>query len=105
MNRSGDAGHSVRDVGVWAIRVELLILPAVEADLARQIKPMIAVVAPTEHGSGVPAGTTEKKMAGAVGRPFADQQRAARAPANVIEQINVLLSPIPVEVGSADPGS
>jgi hypothetical protein len=64
---------SMRGVGIWAILVELLILSAVEAHLARRVEAAIPVVAPAENGDVVKTVIVIEKTADTVPLHLPDQ--------------------------------
>jgi hypothetical protein len=97
----------MNDIRIGTIFVNVLVLPAVEADLARQIQAVIAMVALRKQGRGKPAGAAIEEVTKTVCPSFSDQHSTSRAaaPADIIEQVNVVLSPTPIEVGVADSDS
>jgi hypothetical protein len=62
---------SMREICVWTLLTNLLVLATIEADLTRQIEPTIAVISPRQNFGGVPARAAVEKMAVAVHRSFA----------------------------------
>jgi hypothetical protein len=78
---------SALHVDIRTLGAELLILTAVEASLAGQIKATIPLVARAKYGEGVPAVAIVEQMTFAVLRRLSDHQGTARAaaPADIIK--------------------
>ena len=83
--------------------MDLLILPAVEADFTLRVQPSVTIVLSPKDSDFVVAVSIIEQVTDPIIAPLPDQKLASRAstPAEIVDDIYVVLTAAVVQIGAA----